>query len=135
MADTALLNYSIEAGAALIRALDCTHLKVDTAGWILLSDRESWRFYIFFEGSPDQRQTLQTIAELIADRDDIANGLSIVDIQVVPESDRVLRAVKILLHTGDGVGFFRLHAAFANGVYIEDALVYRARDPLIPALA
>jgi hypothetical protein len=134
MAGSALMTAKIEAGAALVRELDARKLPPETAAWVFFVERDQWKLVLQFDESQEKFPTLVEIAGLISGRDDISREISMGDITVARPTDAIVGALKALVHTGPGVSFFPLGPVSANGIYFEDGLVYRARDPLIPAL-
>lgn len=135
MAGPSLITSRIEAGAALVRELDARNLQPETAAWVFLVDRERWKLILQFDASHEKFPTLVEIAGLIADRDAISRELSMADVSVARPTDAIVGALKALVHTGPGLDHVRIGPVSANGIYVEDGLVYRALDPLIPALS
>jgi hypothetical protein len=101
---------------------------------VFLAERDEWKLILQFDESHEKFPTLVKIAGFIAGRDDISREISMGDITVARPSDPVVGALKTLVHTDQSVNRARIGPVSANGVYFEDGLVYRARDPLIPAV-
>lgn len=134
MADLALMTARIEAGAALVRELDARNIAPQTAAWVFFVDRDEWKLILQFDELREKFATLVEIAGLIAGREDISREISMGDITMARPTDAIVGALRALVHTDRSVSHMRLGPVSANGVYFEDGLVYRALDPLIPAL-
>ena len=105
----------------------------ETAAWVYFVERDRWKLLLQFDESHEKFPTLVEIAGIIAGHDDISREISMGDITVARPTDAVVGALKALIHTDLSVSFLPIGPESANGVYFEDGLVYRARDPLMPA--
>lgn len=134
MAGTALLTTRIEAGAALVRELDTRSMAPETAAWVFFVERDEWKLVLQFDETHEKFPTLVEIAGIIATHGDISSDISMGEILVARPTDAVVTALKALIHTGPGISHQRFGPVSAKGVYFEDGLVYRSRDPVIPAV-
>lgn len=124
MAEDALVNEDIEAAGRLVSFLDEHGLGVRGALWLYDSDAERWRFVIAFR---EARKDITTFyldvakAKTAAHADDLLD-LSRVDI--VDPDRSIFTALKgVISVTGNSrVRFSRNRI---NGVYLEDAMIYR----------
>ncbi len=133
MAGPALMTARIAAGAELVRALDARKIRPEIAAWVYFVEREQWKLVLQFSESHEKFPTLVEIAGLVASNEDISREISMGDVTVARPTDAVAGALRALVHTGPGVSLIPIGPVSANGVYFEDALVYRALDPMIPA--
>jgi hypothetical protein len=125
MAETVLVNSDIEAGQELVRLLDETGFPVTAAAWIYFPDVEEWRLII---RSPKAARNLQEafleIARAMDAKGDLRNRLDLARVKLVPPSDRMLEAMGKAVRIS-GLSTVRFSRNVVNGIYIDDALIYR----------
>jgi hypothetical protein len=118
MAQTALVEQDIEGGRQFVRLLDEIGIKAHAAFWLYRSDTERWRLVIVCDeaekGSRDLY--LRTI------KAGSAMELGMVEFQ--PTSSRFYKHLSQELHV-EGSAEKRISNCVFNGLYIEDALIYR----------
>jgi hypothetical protein len=124
MGATTLVSDDISAGHAVVEALDLAGFSVVAAFWLYDSDRDIWKLWI---GTPRAGKDLQLaymkVREILAAKN---NGavLDLARIKLVQPDDPTIRAVGSLIRV-KGISDVRLKSNLVNGIYIEDALVYR----------
>ena len=124
MAEDALVDDEIEAAGRLVAFLDEQDLPVRSALWLYDGDAERWRFVIAFrEDRKDVTSFYLDMAKAInrAGQKDILD-LSRVD--VVDPNRSIFTALKGVIQV-EGNGRVRFSKNRINGVYLEDALIYR----------
>ena len=114
----------IEAGEALMHKLDEMGVPISAAFWFFDVEIPDWRFMFASteSGLVVQRKIREAIDQLQIDREIIPRD----SIRVYATHDDLIRRLRRALHTGDGLSRIRLRRDYADGRYIEDALVYRA---------
>ena len=121
-----LVDKDIGEGRSLIEALDRSSFNVVGALWFYYSNLGEWRLLI---ASPlvdisGQRSCYQAIQSVIAD---MPQGfeISLERISVLSPRDRLIQLLRIAIRTGTGLSTIRFTGNTINGVFIEDALIYR----------
>jgi hypothetical protein len=127
MDSAALVGTDIERGADLVKALDDAQFPVRSALWLYLSEEREWRLTIATplvdEAGP--RDAYKRIQKVLAKRPEI--DLPLQRISVVSPKDPLIQALRKVVHTGEGISAIRLSRNAVNGVYIEDAVLYRVQ--------
>jgi len=125
MAETVLVNSDIEAGRELVRLLDAAGFPVTAAAWIYFPDVEEWRLVI---RSPKAAKNLQEglleLARAMDAKGDLRSRLNLARVKLVPPSDRMLEAMGKAVRIS-GLSTVRFSRNIVNGIYIDDALIYR----------
>ena len=125
MANPILVGPEIDAGAALLKALDAAGLKVKVAMWAVLSEYEDWRIVL---ASPQlDRAGRQGPYGLIRDALDKA-GFALErkpDCVVVRMTDPFVRQLRRRFGKAKSVEGMRLGGQLFGDRYIEDSYVYR----------
>lgn len=118
MAETALVDQNIEAGRQFVMLLDELGIKVHAAFWLYRSDTERWRLVIVCDEAEKGSRDLYLKA---------INAGSTMDLAMVefqPTTNRFYKNLSQMLHI-EGLSNARVSQSTFNGVYIEDALIYR----------
>ena len=125
MAEAILVSKDIEAGRELIDILDKSQFPVTAAAWVYYPDLEDWRLVI---GSPravkDLQRAYMDIALHMDEAGDLRERLGLARIKLVPPTDALLRALGQVIRL-PGLGAVRFSKNMINGVFIDDALIYR----------
>jgi hypothetical protein len=117
------VNSDIERGAELVRALDKAGFPVLAAMWLYRTDLEAWRLTI---ATPRANDLLEAYGEVQAvARQHGFEGFDLTYIELVAPSDRTVSTLSRSRRL-EGLGGVRLSTSMIDGVYIEDAYVYRA---------
>lgn len=124
MGATALVNEDIAAGRAVVEALDSGGFPVAAAFWLYDSERDVWKLWI---GTPravkDLQKAFMKVGEILSSTTD-REVLDLSRIRLVTPDDPMVRAIGSVIHM-KGLSDVRLKSNLANGIYIEDALIYR----------
>lgn len=125
MAQAVLVDVDIEAGRELVRVLDGIAFPVAAAAWIYFPDLEEWRLVI---GSSRATRNLSDayldMAIAMDANGDLRQRIDLARVKLVPPTDRMLAAMRSAVHVV-GPGTVRFSRNTINGVYIDDALIYR----------
>jgi hypothetical protein len=128
MVAAALVDSKIDAGRQLVELLDRSEFRVDAALWLLREESGSWRLVLatpLFDviGS---RETYRRLQQVLRDESpEQAPAFGINEIQVLSPKDDLIRLFKTAVRTGSTLSGFRFTGNTINGVYIDDAYVYR----------
>lgn len=125
MAQAVLVKEDIEAGMELLRVLDARKFPITGAAWIFFPDIEEWRLVM---RSPRAERDLQSalldIAVAMDEAGDLRSRVDLSRVKLVPPSDRMLQAMGSAVRV-PGLSNIRFSKSLIDGVYIDDALIYR----------
>lgn len=131
MADTALVSSDIEAGWEFLSLLKRHGFPVTAAAWVYTSERDAWRLQIV---SPRARNDLYAayhdVARWLADDPAVRRTFDMARMAIVAPGESLSSAIAHLAEFSPD-DTYRFTNGQIDGVYIEDALVYR----LMPAAA
>lgn len=133
MDQTILVGFDVDGGKRLIAALDDAGYVVDSAMWLYLPESDSWRLVLaspcYDESGPIAAYTrvLQVLRNLTPE---LQFGLS--DVSLVGRNDTLFQALGSLTRAEGGLSNTRLRRISANGLYVQDAFIYRLRRPPAP---
>jgi hypothetical protein len=68
-------------------------------------------------------QSYTKISEILSNQKQV--DISVADIKILLQSDPLMRLLKGIIHTGKGLNQIRMTSNMLNGIYVEDALIYR----------
>jgi hypothetical protein len=127
MAKETLLDLEIRAGAHLIRELDAQGFHISSALWLYDSDQEAWKLLLAAPqfSATSWRQAYEKVAETLHRHADIAEVLAMSDISVLTEGNPRFRLLKGIKATGPGIHNIRMGANLIDGIFVEDAIIYR----------
>jgi hypothetical protein len=121
-----LVEKDKEDGRRLIEALDKSKFNLKGALWFYFSDSSEWRLLLVSplvdtEGPSSCYRVIQSVIE------DMPQdfGIALERISVLSPRDKLIRLLKVAIHTGKGISTIRFRRNTINGVFIEDALIYR----------
>ncbi len=117
----------IQAGAELLRSLDKNGVVVRAALWFLLTDADTWRLIIAspevrHQGPKSMYRRVQSIVNRLPEDEP---RLRLENISVVDDREPLISLLSTAIQTGDGVSGIRFSRNTVNGVFIEDAYIYR----------
>jgi hypothetical protein len=125
MAQAVLVKDDIDAGMELLRVLDAKRFPITGAAWVFFPDIEEWRLVM---RSPRAEHNLQgallDIAIAMDETGDLRSRLDLSRIKLVPPSDRLLQAMGSAMRV-QGLSNIRFSKSLIDGIYIDDALIYR----------
>jgi hypothetical protein len=125
MAENQLVDADIKAGQDFIQLLDANGFDVKAAAWIYYPDIEGWKLLI---GSPRATKDLSAAyydaAVLISADKGLDEQLDLARVKIVKPDEAFLDALGKVVRV-EGLSTVRFTHNTFNGVYIDDALVYR----------
>jgi hypothetical protein len=124
MGSAVVVREDIAAGQNVIEALDAAGFPVNAAFWLYDSNVDRWTLWI---GTPRAFRDLQKayikVREILSAVPD-QEVLDLAQIRLVTPDDPTVRAIRSIISV-KGLSDVRLTSNAANGIYIEDAVVYR----------
>ena len=127
MATQALVDRRIDDGERLLEALDAASLQVPVALWLFTSEWGEWRLTL---ASPlvDQvgpREVYRQVQRILANMPDLKLRLD--QTWVVGLANPLIAALRSAIRIGPENSGVRLTSNVLNGIFVEDAYVYRLR--------
>ena len=127
MAKETLLESDITAGAKFIQTLDKRGQPVDAALWFYYPDSCQWKLLL---SSPtfdnkDLTKSYTKISEILTSEQEIGKNISIADVKILNQTDPMMKLLKVIVRTDKGPNRIRMTSNVLNGIYVEDALIYR----------
>jgi len=122
-----LLDSHIEAGKELLRALDEKAFNITTAMWFFYPDAEKWKLLLYspeFEKEKNPTLLYSRISKVITELGDKTSAISLESVKLVLRNDPLLKMFKSIIHA-KGISTIRMQSNYFNGIYVEDALIYR----------
>jgi hypothetical protein len=123
-----LSDSMINSGRKLIERLDGVNAEVRSAFWLFFPDEKAWRLTIaspLVESEGPRKYYKKIIVANNAASDD-EEVISLNDINVVNIYNEIVEIISILIDAEHGILGMRYSRNTINGVFIEDAYVYRA---------
>jgi hypothetical protein len=125
MAATPLVDADIEMGRELVRILDEAKFPVTAAAWIFFPDVDEWRLVIRTpRAEKNLLEAFGDVARALDAKGDLRSRIDLARVKLVPPTDRMLEAIGKAVRM-DGLGTMRFSRNVINGIYIDDALIYR----------
>jgi hypothetical protein len=118
-----LSDEMIQAGAEVVQQLDRSDFPIEAALWLYLPDSQQWRLMLAspevkIHGPKKGYKQIQSALTQLAPR------LSLQNVTLVDSTDPLILLLKKTLKTDGGTGV-RFRGNTVNGVFIEDAYIYR----------
>ena len=127
MAKEVLLESDITAGARLIEELDKKGADVSAALWFFYPDLSEWKLLLvsptFEKNGLTASYTM--VSEVISSIGDVNKSISIDNMKIVKNNDPMMRLLKGIVRSGKGLNTIRMTSNMMNGIYVQDALIYR----------
>jgi hypothetical protein len=126
MAAAALVERDIEAGLELVRLLDERGFPVTGAAWIYFADFEEWKLVIRTpKAATDLTNAFLELAKAMdAAKPGFRSQFDLARVKLVPPADRMLAAMGSAVRA-EGLNKIRFSSNVINGIFIDDALIYR----------
>jgi hypothetical protein len=124
-----LTGEMVSAGEELVSRLAKTGFVVSAALWLYLSESEAWRFFIVnpeveTEGWKKAYKKVQSVIGKIPEEQP---KIALKDISIVDSKDPLISPLKAALkREAPGAAGVRFSRTVLNGVFIDDAYIYRA---------
>ncbi|OHB80045.1 MAG: hypothetical protein A2Z25_06365 [Planctomycetes bacterium RBG_16_55_9] len=126
MGKATLVDRDMQAGEALLKKLDEDKFKIKAALWLYMPDPEEWRLVL---ASPivDTDGPIKAYEKVQSELQELdgRSELSLQNIALVSPHDKLIMALKTTIKTGKEISHIRLTGNVINGVFIEDAYIYR----------
>lgn len=122
-----LAGEMIAAGTDLIARLDKAGFSVFAALWLYVPESETWRLII---ASPAVRldgpkKAYKKIQSVLARAPMAIPRIALNDVTVLDSKDTFISLLKAAIQTDNGISGIRLIKTAINGLFIEDAYIYR----------
>ncbi len=124
MAETALVTEDIEAADRLVDMLDQHGLPVRSAMWLYESDAERWRFVICFREDRENYMSFYRDMARVFNQNLSLNALELDRVGVVRFEGSIFSQLRGVVNI-QGKSRVRFSHNRINGVYLEDAMIYR----------
>ena len=122
-----LSEQMIGAGVKLIERLDQSESNVQAALWLFLPEEKIWKLMIIspLVKTDGPRSFYKHILDANKKADESESIISLNDVGVADTSITLISLLRIAISTGGGIGGIRFSKDTINGVFIEDAYIYR----------
>jgi hypothetical protein len=126
MAAAPLVEKDIEAGLELVRLLDERGFPVTGAVWIYFPDIEEWKLVIRTpKAATDLTNAFLELAKAMdSAKPGFRSQFDLARVKLVPPADRMLAAMGSAVRA-EGLNQIRFSSNVINGIFIDDALIYR----------
>ena len=126
MDTTVLVDRDIENGRRLIDDLDRSKFVLDGALWFYFAETGEWRLLLVspLVDTIGPKRCYTVIQSAIEDLPQDFR-ISLERISVISPKDNLVRLLRIAISTGRKISTIRFTRNTINGVFIEDALIYR----------
>ena len=127
MDTTVLVIDRLEEGKNLLRYLDSRDMEISVAFW-LYDERRKWQLILSMPEVAMKgarffyRQLIDLIKEM---QPETPTQLTIADITILREDEELIQALRIAENSGFIVSGKKITGTVVNGIYIEDAYLYR----------
>lgn len=122
-----LTDDMISFGEALLNKLDKNDAQVSSTFWLYDPEERVWRLFFASElvESEGPRKYYKKVLDALNDINDKELTLSLSDISVTDNSDKILQALTNVCDKREYISKERISREAINGHFIEDAFVYR----------
>lgn len=124
MVEDALVTEDIDAAGRLITFFDEQGLPVRSALWLYDGDARRWRFVVAFREERKDITTFYLDMARAVHRSERKDLLDLAQVDVVDPNLSVVSALREMINI-EGNSRVRFSQNRINGVYLEDALIYR----------
>jgi hypothetical protein len=124
----ALSEQMIKAGAKLIERLDANNSEVKSAFWLFFPEERLWKLVIAsaLVASEGPRNFYKRVVAANQQADTEESVISLNDIGVTGVDHQVVQLLRFAIGTGGGISGIRFSRNTINGIFIEDAYIYRS---------
>jgi len=124
----ALSEQMIKAGANLIERLDAENAEVKSAFWLFFPEEKLWKLIVasVLVASEGPRNFYKRVVAANKQAGADESVVSLNDIGVTGIDHQVVLLVNSAIGTGGGISGIRFSRNTINGVFIEDAYIYRS---------
>lgn len=126
MDSTTLVGPDVEAGKLITKALDDSAIPLNAALWFYDEDASEWRLILATSavdavGPQKTYGMIQKVMKKLGDQID----LPLRKISAVSPTAPLIRLLRSAVKTGHGISGIRFTHNTINGVFVEDAYIYR----------
>lgn len=121
-----LVTSEIQAGEKLVKALDKSKFLLDGALWFYSSESAEWRLFLVSKlvDLIGPKKAYVIVWEVLDElRSEI--GFSLERISVLSPNDKLVNLLRKAIRTDKGISGIRFTKNTIDGVFIEDAFIYR----------
>jgi hypothetical protein len=122
-----LVDIDITAGERVLQVLDQAGFKVSVALWLYSSEFEAWRLYIaspLVDTEGPRQAYVRVLSALRASDPDLSSAVTIA---LVSPKDPLIRGLRRIFGTTRSVHGMRLGGNVIDGMFVEQAYVYRIK--------
>jgi hypothetical protein len=124
----ALSEKMIQAGVKLVERLDADAANIKSALWLYFPDSRNWKLILAPEtvetdGPRKIYEKIQGANRNAAESEEI---VSLNDIVVTTPKHELISVLAMMVGTGQGISGIRFTRNNINGLYIDDAYIYRS---------
>jgi len=127
MVDSTLTEEMITTGKALIMKLDDSNVQPDAAFWFYFPDIQEWKLVLaeVKVGNQGPKQVYRKIQSIISKFSDELGDISLNQITLAKPDAPIVKLLRVAIRTGTGISGIRFKKNVINGVFIDDAYIYR----------
>ncbi len=118
-----LVEQQIRDGQALVRKFDQSKFPFVSAFWFYYPDQDAWKLVVATDEAGDPIKAYTRLSGIISSIEEQGFSLDISQVKLVKPTDPLIRALRIIRI--EGISNVRFTSNLINGVYIDDALIYR----------
>ena len=118
MAQDTLVDAELSAGREFVQALDKAGIPVVGALWFYHTDVDRWKMLVATPQAAKGTRNLYAAAIRLKPKLDLSR------VEFVPPESPLIRALRGFIRI-DGLGGVRMSQNMLNGVYVDDAYIYR----------
>lgn len=124
----ALSEKMVQAGAKLVERLDADAANIKSALWLYFPDSRNWKLILASESveTDGPRKLYEKIQGANRDAAEPEETISLNDIGVTTPKNELISMLAIIIGTGQGISGIRFTRNNINGLYIDDAYIYRS---------
>lgn len=124
----ALSDNMIQTGAKLIERLDLSGAKIKSALWLYNPDVRNWKLILTSESveTDGPRKLYEKVQDANKKAKPSEDIISLNDIGVTAPSHELISLLAMTIGTGEDIAGIRFSRNNINGLYIDDAYIYRS---------
>jgi hypothetical protein len=124
----ALSEKMIQAGGKLVERLDADAANIKSALWLYFPDSRNWKLILASETveTDGPRKLYEKIQGANRSASEPEETVSLNDIVVSTPKHELISELAMMIGTGQGISGIRFTRNNINGIYIDDAYIYRS---------
>jgi len=120
-----LVEQQIKDGYNLIEKFDQEKFSFVSAFWFYYPDQNTWKLIVATDEANDPIKAYTKLSGIMSSINKQGFSLDISQIKLLKINDQLIQALKVIRVGGIGISSVRFTSNLINGVYIDDALIYR----------